>query len=134
MKINIYCENIKLQKYYEQALSEYTKRLSAFCKINFYNYATNPINQNDYIIVIDTKSTLISSEDLADKIKQITTYINSTISFIITNKNVSSINIEKYDDIFSISRFDISSDFMQIIIAEQIYRAFTIINGKKYHK
>ncbi len=134
MKINIYCENIKLQKYYEQALSEYTKRLSAFCKINFYNYFESSVNQSDYIIVVDTKSTLISSEELADKIKQITTYINSTISFIITSENISTINIEKYDDTFSISRFDISNEFMQIVIAEQIYRAFTIINGKKYHK
>lgn len=131
MKINIYSDNIKLKKNYNVALDEYIKRCSIFTKINFYKYKKGCLKPNDYVILIDSDYDCISSTDLANKIKQITTYENSTINFILLSKSK---NIETFNDSFSISKINISEEMLLIILTEQIYRAFTILNGKKYHK
>ncbi len=134
MKINIYCENIKLSKDYEDAISEYVKRCSAYSKINFFKFTDNCLKDTDYTILIDKTSDLISSDELADKIRHITNYESSTINFVILSKNISSYNIENFNESFALSKINISENLLLILLSEQIYRAFTIINGKKYHK
>ncbi len=129
MTINIYTDNTNLNKHYQEALKEYEKRSSIYTKINILKYKENAINKSDYIILVNASFDSISSTELADKIKQITTYKNSTISFVV---NVD--YLDHFDDSFSISKVSLSSEFVTLILAEQIYRAFTIITGKKYHK
>lgn len=131
MKINIYSDNVKLSKQYNNALKEYVKRCSIFTKINYYKYKDNCLKETDYIILIDNCYNSISSNDLADKIKHITTYENSTISFVLLSNNK---NINKFNDSFCISKVSIKEEMLIVILTEQIYRAFTILNGKKYHK
>lgn len=139
MKINIFVEKTKIESDYERAIKEYYKRISPFCKLNFTYYTKisdilSEKTKNGYIILIDKTSNLISSNDLSDKIKSVMTYENSTINFVLLNSNISKYEFEKYDDCISISKMSISTPLMMIILSEQIYRAFTIINGKSYHK
>ncbi len=134
MRINIYTDKIKISKQHQEAINEYIKRNSIYCKISIDTVNNNKIKESDYTILIDCNSSLISSTEIADKIKQIATYNSSTINFIITSENISSYYIGKIDEKLSISKINISSDFLLIILTEQIYRAYTIINGKTYHK
>ncbi len=133
MKINIYTKNKKLSKNYEKSIQEYIKRLSPYCQISFYTYKDKLINYSDFIIVVNSNNALISSEDLSDKIKHIMTYDSSKISFILSD-DIESLNIQRIDYMFALSKFTLSNSTSQILISEQIYRAFNIINGKKYHK
>ncbi len=129
MTINIYTDSTNLTKNFQDALKEYEKRSSIYTKINILKYKENAVSKSDYIILVNSSFDSISSTELADKIKQITTYKNSTISFVV---NVD--YLENFNDSFSISKVNLSSEFVTLILAEQIYRAFTILNGKKYHK
>ncbi len=133
MKITIFCENKKLSKNYQSAISEYIKRLSPYCNISTETYKEKSIKSDDYIILVNTNYESIPSETLAEKIKYITTYENSKISIVLSN-NVSKEIIDISNDFFSLSNFDLTNETSQILMIEQIYRAFAIINGKKYHK
>ncbi len=134
MRINIYTDWIKISKQHQEAVNEYIKRNSIYCKVSVDTINNNKIKESDYTILINCTSSLVSSTELADKIKQIATYNSSTINFIITSENISSYYIGKIDEQLSISKMNISQDFLLIILTEQIYRAYTIINGKTYHK
>ncbi len=133
MKITIYCENKKVSKSYEKALLEYIKRLSPFCELSINTFKQKSINKNDYILCVNSVFPQISSLNLADKIKHITTYENSKISIVLLqdiNEDIKDFS----NDFFCLSNFDLSNETSLLLMVEQIYRAFTIINGKKYHK
>lgn len=130
MRINIYTNNKKIDKQLKLAINEYIKRNSIYCKISIDTLNKAKIKQSDYNIVIKPNSSLISSTELADKIKHISTYESSTINFILTDYDT----IEIINDTMSISNIDINIDLLLVILTEQIYRAYTIINGKTYHK
>ncbi len=134
MKINIYTDNQKLSKHYENALKEYLKRTSIFCKMSLLKYKKNCLKETDYIILVDKNNNLISSVELADKIKNITTYKSSSINFVLLSEKITLSDFDNYNEIISLSNFDINQQMLVVALSEQIYRAFTIINGKKYHK
>lgn len=139
MKINIFIKKTKTDSSYEEAILEYYKRIYPFCKMNFVyflelNDILKEITETEYIILIDKSSELISSEALSYKIKSITTYESSVINFVVLPDEIKKYEFENFNDIFSISRMNLSTNVIKVILVEQIYRAFTIINGKKYHK
>ncbi|MDR7855011.1 23S rRNA (pseudouridine(1915)-N(3))-methyltransferase RlmH [Tissierella sp.] len=131
MKITIISTEKVNSKYTKEAISEYSKRLSAFTKIE-YIVSKNPtkdIPNNTYVIQINTKGKNITSEELAQKMDYITTHGQSHIVFLL---NIS-LDISS-DFSLAISPMEIGMDILPIVLYEQIYRAFTIISGKTYHK
>lgn len=133
MKISIIVASEKLESYYKDAIQEYNKRLSSYCKIKLFQCknvkeAEKKIPKNSYVIQISTSSTLISSEFLASKLNSFAVSGVSNIA-IVFNFPCSFV-----DETISISSLKMCDGLLLTIIYEQIYRAFRIINNQAYHK
>ena len=130
MRIKIINTEKIRDKYVKEALEEYTKRLSAYCKVEYVE-TKNPakeISFKSYVIKINKEGEELSSEQLAEKIEQLGVSGNSHITILLGADNIEA------DCVLSISRMDIDINILLIIIYEQIYRAYRIINNAPYHK
>lgn len=159
MKINILSVGSIKEKYFLDAILEYSKRISKYAKVEFINVADEPIPNNaslkeeeliknkegekiikaipkgSYVVALDLKGEMLDSIELSEKIKNILTYESSIITFIIGGSLGLSndvLNVSKYRLCFSKMTFP--HKLMQVILLEQIYRSFKILNGETYHK
>lgn len=159
MNITIICVGKIKEKYLTDAIKEYSKRLSKYCKLNIIEVADEKtdenasdnlneivkdkegerilknIKDNSYIITLEIGGKMLSSEELAGKINEITMFENSNITFIIggslgLSKNIS--NISNYK--LSFSKMTFPHQLMRVILLEQIYRSFRILKNEPYHK
>lgn len=143
MEILIHIEKKKLDTEYAKAVAEYVKRLSAFCRVRCLYYKDlSKLTMSDssacfrVIPGIDT----ISSEDFASKIEQLGLSGYSRIEFVVAQQNrISDTNETTGSDIggllsFSLSGFTMSTDLTTVVLTEQLYRAYTILNHITYHK
>ncbi|MBQ8497376.1 MAG: 23S rRNA (pseudouridine(1915)-N(3))-methyltransferase RlmH [Clostridia bacterium] len=159
MQINIlYVGNIK-DKFYAEAVQEYEKRLSAFCKVKNIELKEEkpPENPSDaeialvirkegdrlleaipkkgYKIALCVEGTQISSEELAKKMASVTVSGDSEITFIIGGAFGMDERVKKAANYrLSISKMTFTHRMMRVILAEQIYRALNILSGGNYHK
>ena len=93
------------------------------------------INPQDYVITLEIKGQNITSEALAEKLENLKTYGTTNIVFVIGGSNgLSSEVIKRKNFGLSFSSFTFPHQLMRLILIEQIYRAYTIINHKEYHK
>ena len=159
MKISIISVGSIKEKYLKDAIAEYSKRLSKYTKVEFLNVSDEQIGQNaskkeeeiiknkegekllkiipeqSFKIVLDLKGEMLSSPELANKIKEITTYNNSHLSFIIGGSLGLSDDVLKCANYhLCFSKMTFPHQLMQVILLEQIYRAFKINNNEIYHK
>ncbi len=146
--------NIK-EKYLTQALDEYYKRLSRFCNLTVTEIPSTLITKNDeanikkalsteakqitekqigMIVVMDKEGTPFSSFDMANLIKEASMQ-KGAISFIIGSSNgICQTVKDKADKIVSFGLITLPHQLFRVVLAEQIYRAFTILNDIPYHK
>jgi len=159
MKITIISVGKIKEKFYAEAVKEYAKRLSRYCKlteevvpderadecfspaeidrvkIKEGQKILNKITKNSYVIVLDIKGLELSSEAFADKIKVLADQGISDISFIIGGSNGLSMEvINRADFKLSFSKMTFPHQLFKVILLEQIYRAFKINSGETYHK
>jgi 23S rRNA (pseudouridine1915-N3)-methyltransferase len=159
MKITVISVGKIKEKFYTDAINEYTKRLSKFCKFTEEiiqderadeNFSDAEIEQvkikeglkilakipkNSYGIALDVKGTQISSEDLAQKINQLGIDGTSDITFIIGGSNGLSIEVLNTANFkLSFSKMTFPHQLFKVILLEQIYRSFKINAGESYHK
>lgn len=154
--INLICVGNIKEKFYLDAVKEYQKRLSAFCKLNIievretnFNNPTNSeieiIKQNEakeikkhltkFNVLFNIQGKSFSSAEFANFISKKQLEGISEISFIIGGsygvldeiKNLVQFNL-------SFSNLTFPHQLFRVMCLEQIYRAFTIINNKTYHK
>ena len=137
--------NLK-EKFSKDAQNEYLKRLSAFIETKEFNELKNIelIKEKEgeeilkhlsgYPILLDVKGEEITSEDLAKDIEKLS-LTNSSITFIIGGSyGVSEKVRENCKQKLSFSKMTFPHNLFRIMLLEQLYRAFTILNGKSYHK
>lgn len=159
MKITIISVGKIKEKFFVEAMKEYTKRLSKYCKLNEEiiadesadeNYSQaeikqvkvkegqkilNKIPKNSYIIVLDINGIQFSSEELSNKINALGLEGNSDLTFIIGGSNGLSDEVISCADFkLSFSKMTFPHQLFKVILLEQIYRAFKIISGEAYHK
>ena len=159
MKISIISIGSIKEKYLRDAIAEYSKRLSKYTKIEFLSASDeaicdNPspkeieiiknkegekilkmIPQGSYKIALDLRGEMLSSEGLAKKISDIFSYNSSHISFIIGGSlGISSAVLASVDYKLCFSKMTFPHQLMQVILLEQVYRAFKINNNETYHK
>lgn len=149
--INLVCVGNLKEKFSKESQEEYQKRLSAFCKLNIFevkeqNQLDNPqlILEKEgqeilkklkgYVVLCDLKGKEFSSEAFAKKIESISNN-NSTITFVVggsygVSQEVKNASNEK----MSFSPMTFPHNLFRIMLLEQIYRGFTILSGKTYHK
>ncbi|MBQ2931270.1 MAG: 23S rRNA (pseudouridine(1915)-N(3))-methyltransferase RlmH [Clostridia bacterium] len=147
------------EDFYKAAVLEYAKRLSAYCRFEVIEVKDektpdNPtdaeknlvlsregerirakIQKGAKVIALCVEGKQMSSEDLADLISETATGGTSHIVFIIGGSMGLSDEIKALASLkLSFSKMTFPHMLMRVILAEQIYRGFTIVDGKTYHK
>lgn len=149
MNISIICVGKLKEKYWQDAAAEYLKRLSRFAKVEIIELSeskTDDIGEESaaiishipkasFVVALDVLGKSLSSEGLADLISEKAVSGISHISFIIGGSNGFNDEVRKTADLrLSFSSFTFPHQLMRVILLEQIYRAFKINAGEKYHK
>lgn len=156
--INIICVGKLKENYLKDAISEYCKRLSKYCKLDIIEIADeqipNNINdkisnnikntegskiinylKNSYVISLDLKGKQYSSEDFSKKLEDISLFINSNITFIIGGSlGLSDEVLEKSNELICFSKMTFPHQLIRVFLLEQIFRAFKIQNNETYHR
>ncbi len=93
------------------------------------------IEPGDYIIAMDRTGRQYSSEEFASMFKKLSNKNPGQICFIIGGPlGLSGDIIKKAGSVISLSKMTLTHEMARLILTEQIYRAFTIMEGHKYHK
>ena len=143
--IKIVCVGKIKEKYLQEAITDYMKRLSKYHKVNIIELEDSNIEEEairilknidnkDYVITLEIEGNQISSLELADKIdKQFIT--NSNITFVMGGSDGLDKKIkERTNYSLSFSRLTFPHQLFRVILLEQIYRSFKILNNETYHK
>ena len=159
MKIKIICVGKIKENFYKDAINEYVKRLSRYATVEICEVADekapdrlsntekdlilskegerikSKIKDSDYLITLAIEGTKLSSEGLADKLNSLLNSGVSSIAFVIGGSLGIDKSIKKAAS-FSVSFSDMTfpHQLMRVILLEQIYRSFKIINNEPYHK
>ncbi|MDD4689156.1 MAG: 23S rRNA (pseudouridine(1915)-N(3))-methyltransferase RlmH [Eubacteriales bacterium] len=143
MHVNIVAVGKVKEKFMQDAIDEYKKRLSRFCKLNIieikdYPDDKSPIEKEAALILPHLKGIIIplciegkelSSEEFAKLILN-----QSEITFVIGGSNGLDNTIKSKGTPLSFSPMTFPHQLMRVILTEQIYRAFKINNQESYHK
>ena len=160
LKINIICIGKIKEKYFTDAVAEYTKRLTAFCKFSVVELNEERIRSNtpneaqiaevieaegrrilqkigasDYVAAMCIEGRLLSSEELSETLDKAALSGKSTVDFIIGGSYGLSDEVKRRADLrLSMSKMTFPHQLARVILSEQIYRAFEISTNGKYHK
>lgn len=159
MRITIACVGKVKEKFYRDAIQEYAKRLSRYVKLDIQEVADEKtpenaslalekeikekegnrllkkIPDNAYVIALAIEGQALSSTDLAGKIEKLGLSGNSHIVFAIGGSlGLSPQVLGRADEKLSFSKMTFPHQLMRVILLEQIYRSYRIINGEPYHK
>lgn len=133
------------EKYLKDGIEDYLKRITKYHKINLIelpdsnidsegNEIIKYLNNKDYIISLAIEGTNLSSEELSKKIDNIF-ITNPNITFIIGGSNGIREDIKKRSNyLLSFSKMTFPHRLFRLILLEQIYRSFKILNNETYHK
>ena len=151
--LKILCVGKIKEGFIKDGILEYSKRISGYDKFqitevkefnqktikqNIYDEGTlllQEINDKDYVITLEIKGKLLTSEELAEKLTEINNYHSTRIVFVIGGSNgLDERVIARSNFHLSFSKFTFPHQLMRLILTEQIYRALTIINHQEYHK
>ena len=150
--IKIICVGKLKEKYWKDAVLEYSKRISKYTKIEVIevsDYNSNDINtilvqekndivkyigDRDFVITMEIEGKQLDSVELAKKIDSI--YLNySNITFIIGGSYGMHEVIKKRSNYaLSFSKMTFPHQMFRIMLLEQIYRCYKILNNESYHK
>jgi 23S rRNA (pseudouridine1915-N3)-methyltransferase len=115
---------------------EFEKRLPKYCRLEVFELKDSAKASDflpklkGYIIGLDASGVQFSSEQLADFLKK-----QSDVTFVIGTPQGLPVEIkQKCDMLLSLSRMTFPHDLARVVLAEQVYRAFTILKNEKYHK
>lgn len=159
MKIKIISVGKLKEKYLIDGVNEYLKRLKSYCKVEIYEvsdekipYHPSPsdemivkkkegkrvldkVKQDDYMILLDIKGDCLDSIEFSRKIEKCMIEGKSSIAFVIGGSLGHCQEVyNRADYKLSFSSMTFPHQLMKLILVEQIYRAFKIINKEPYHK
>lgn len=142
--IKVICVGKLKEKYLVDACLEYTKRISKYSKIEIIELKDSNIKEEkdnilkyinkDYIITLEIEGDMVDSPTLAKKIDNIFLN-NSNITFIIGGSDGLHDDIKKISNYkLSFSKLTFPHQLFRVMLLEQIYRSFKILNNETYHK
>lgn len=159
MKITILCVGKIKEKYFTDAIREYSKRLSRYCKLEILEVADEKtpdgasdtvvrqikekegermeklIPENAYVIALAIEGKKLTSEKLAEKIDTLgITGVSHLVFLIGGSLGMSESLLRRADYLLSFSDMTFPHQLMRVILLEQIYRSYRIIHGEPYHK
>lgn len=147
------------EKYLKEAISEYSKRLSRYCRLEIIEVSDEKtpeqasqtveeqirekegerllkqIRDDMYVITLEIQGKMLSSEELAAKMEDLGIQGKSHIAFVIGGSiGLGREVVKRSDYALSFSKMTFPHQLMRVILLEQVYRAYRIINGEPYHK
>lgn len=159
MKITVITVGKIKEKYLRDAIAEYAKRLSRYCKLEIVEVADEKtpdqaggtveeqirdkegerilkyIRDDMYVITLEIGGKMLSSEELADKINMLGIQGQSSVAFVIGGSiGLGREVLKRSDYALSFSKMTFPHQLMRVILLEQVYRSYRIINGEPYHK
>ncbi|MBQ8803963.1 MAG: 23S rRNA (pseudouridine(1915)-N(3))-methyltransferase RlmH [Tyzzerella sp.] len=159
MKITVITVGKIKEKYLKDAIAEYSKRLSKYCKLEIVEVADEKTSDNAsevvedsirskeaerilkyvkddaYVITLEINGKQLTSEELADKVEKLGVQGMSHIIFIIGGSiGLGKEVLQRSNYALSFSKMTFPHQLMRVILLEQIYRSYRIINGEPYHK
>lgn len=159
MKIDIVCVGKIKEKYFNMAIDEYSKRLSRYIKLNIIEVADEQtpdnapeavcdmikrkeaeriikvIKPDSYVITLEINGEMLDSVKLSKKIESIGVNGSGSITFVIGGSlglHEEVMNRSNYA--LSFSKMTFPHQLMRVILLEQIYRSYRILNNEPYHK
>ncbi len=163
MKITILCVGKIKEKFYRDAIAEYEKRLSRYCKLEIVEVADEKTpdaasdvvcaqikekeaarmlarieksgREGSHICALAIDGRQLDSIELSEHIEKLGTGGTSHIIFMIGGSlGMSDELLKMADTRLSFSKMTFPHQLMRVILLEQIYRAYRIMNGEPYHK
>ena len=159
MLIKIICVGKIKEKFYRDAVLEYSKRLSRYARIEIIECADEKtpddasaelcnqiksregdrilgkIKDADYVIALAIDGRMYSSEAFSDHLDKLMLSGKSTIVFVIGGSlGLSREVLSRANEKLSFSSMTFPHQLMRVILLEQVYRAFRIMKGEPYHK
>lgn len=159
MKITILCVGKVKEKFYRDAIDEFSKRLSRYCKLEIVEVSDEKteeqaseteirlvkekegerllknIKEDAYVITLCIDGKQLDSEELSEKMEKLGVQGTSHIYFIIGGSlGLSDSVIKRADFKLSFSKMTFPHQLMRVILLEQIYRGYRIMNNEPYHK
>lgn len=159
MNITIIAVGKLKEKYLKLAIDEYSKRLSRYCKLDFIELPDektpdnasekdeliikdkegklilSKIKDNAFVIAMDLQGKELSSEDFAKFISKCGVTGNSNIVFVIGGSLGLSEEVRKRANYkLCFSKMTFPHQLFRVMLLEQVYRGFRIINNEPYHK
>ena len=159
MKITLITVGKIKEKYLKDAIAEYSKRLSKYCKLTIVEVADEKtpdqasetveeairtkegerilkvIKDDMYVITLEIGGEQLTSENFARKINELGIRGTSHIQFVIGGSiGLGKEVLARSDYALSFSKMTFPHQLMRVILLEQIYRSYRIISGEPYHK
>ena len=159
MEIRILTVGKIKEKYLNDGIAEYAKRLGRYCKLTFCQVADEKtpdkasdalneqikateaerlmkhIRDQDYVIALAIDGKMLDSVQLSQKIGQLGVEGKSSIVFVIGGSlGLGDQVLRRADFKLSFSKMTFPHQLMQMILLEQIYRGYRILNHEPYHK
>ena len=147
------------EKYFRDAIAEYAKRLSRYCKLEIIEVADEktPDNASDvvneqiknkegerilsaikddaYVCALAIEGKMLDSVELSEKIEKLGIEGTSNITFVIGGSlGLAEAVLKRADYKLSFSKMTFPHQLMRVILLEQIYRAYRIMKNEPYHK
>ncbi len=158
-KITLICVGKVKEKFYRDAIAEFTKRLSRYCSLSIVEVADEKtpdkapkaledkikstegerimkkISDRDYVIALDIQGKQAGSEELAAHLDELTKRGTSSFVFVIGGSlGLAPEVLARSNEKLSFSPMTFPHQLMRVILLEQIYRCFRITNNEPYHK
>ena len=158
-RIRLLCVGRIKEKFFRDAVSEYSKRLSRYCSLEITELADEKIpegasraqeeqilkregdrllaaiRERDYVVALAIDGRMMDSVQLAEHLDHLSLGGQSSITLVIgASLGLSEELLARADERLSFSPLTFPHQLMRVIVLEQIYRAFRISRGEPYHK
>lgn len=159
MKITVICVGKIKEAFYREAVAEYAKRLGRYCKLKIVEVADEKVSEGAsaaeemrikekegerllkqikegmYVIALAIDGNMADSFGLSRSLEQLGLSGKSDIAFIIGGSlGLSKQVLSRSDEKLSFSKMTFPHQLMRVILLEQVYRSYRIINHEPYHK
>jgi 23S rRNA (pseudouridine1915-N3)-methyltransferase len=159
MNISVITVGKLKERYLKDAIDEYAKRLTRYCKLQLIEVQDEKtpenaslkeedqikekegevilkhVKDNMYLVALDLKGKMLSSEELAGFISDLGVNGDSSLAFVVGGSlGLSQRVLNRANYKLCFSKMTFPHQLMRVILLEQVYRGFRIINGEPYHK
>ena len=159
LHIDIVCIGKIKEKFFQDAINEYSKRLSKYCILNIIelqdekiplslnenneniikqkesNKILSHIKNGSYIICLDLTGKEFSSEELAQNINLLSLSGITNITFVIGGSlGMSKELLDSANQKICFSKLTFPHQMIRVFLLEQLFRSFKILNGETYHR